>query len=190
MFTPRNGTLGARVLLLSACLGVMCVAAPVQAQDKSKAAAAAPTTTDPEKKAAQPQAPQIPWIVNCASVTGRMNCEAVQTLTIQKTGQLLLSISVRVPEKSKTGAIMLHLPHGMFLPDGVSLTIDGKTPQKQAVQTCDQKGCYVGLPIDEALLKSLQTGKLLSIAFKSLEKRDITVSISLSGFKEAYNKLL
>ena len=85
---------------------------------------------------------------------------------------------------------MMRLPHGMFLPDGVSMTVDGKTLPKQAVQTCDQKGCYVGLPIDDALLKSLQTGKTLSIAFKSLEKKDITIPISLSGFKEAYDKLL
>lgn len=129
-------------------------------------------------------------MVNCASVTGQMACEAVQTLTIQKTGQLLLSVSVRMPPGSKTGAMMLHLPHGMFLPDGIVLAIDGAPGHKQAVQMCDQKGCYVGMPLDEPFLKSLQTGKTLSISFKSLEKSDITVPISLSGFKEAYLKLL
>ena len=41
-----------------------------------------------------------------------------------------------------------------------------------------------------ALLKSLENGKTLSIVFKSLEKQDITIPISLSGFKEAYQKLL
>lgn len=109
---------------------------------------------------------------------------------IEKTGQLLLSVSVRMPPGSKTGAMMLHLPHGMFLPDGIALTIDGAAGQKQPVQMCDQKGCYVGMPIDDTLLKSLQTGKTLSISFKSLEKKEITVPISLSGFKEAYAKLL
>jgi invasion protein IalB len=157
----------------------------------AKAPAAAPAAKEaPPKPAADAAAPQIPWLVNCASVTGKMACEVVQTLTIQKTGQLLLSISVRIPANSKTGAMMLHLPHGMFLPDGVSLSIDTNATQKQPIQTCDQKGCYVGLPIDGALLKSLESGKTLSIVFKSLEKKDITVPISLSGFKEAYQKLL
>jgi invasion protein IalB len=86
--------------------------------------------------------------------------------------------------------MMLHLPHGMFLPDGVSLSIDTNAAQKQPIQTCDQKGCYVGLSIDDALLKSLESGKTLSIVFKSLERNDITIPISLSGFKEAYQKLL
>jgi invasion protein IalB len=94
----------------------------------------------------------------------------------------LLSISVRIPTNSKTGAMMLHLPHGMFLPDGVTLAIDTNAAQKQPIQTCEQKGCYAGLPIE--------SGKTLSIVFKSLEKQDITVPISLSGFKEAYQKLL
>ena len=163
--------------------------AQAPAAPAAKAAPAKEAVKDP-KAAAAPQAPQIPWIVNCASVTGQMACEAVQTLTIQKTGQLLLSVSVRMPPGSKTGAMMLHLPHGMFLPDGVALAIDGASGPKQAVQMCDQKGCYVGMPIEETFLKGLQTGKTLSVSFKSLEKKEITVPISLSGFKEAYAKLL
>ncbi|WP_195930701.1 invasion associated locus B family protein [Hyphomicrobium album] len=157
----------------------------------AKAPAAAPAAKEaPPKPAADAAAPQIPWLVNCASLPDQMSCEAIQTLTIQKTGQLLLSISVRIPPNSKTAAMMLHLPHGMFLPDGVSLTIDTNPPQKQPVQTCDQKGCYVGVPIDDTLLKTLQSGKILTIAFKSLEKKEITIPIALSGFKEAYAKLM
>lgn len=159
-------------------------------------APAAPAAKTAPAKAAAKQAPaaaaqaaQIPWVVNCASTTGHMACEAVQSLTIEKTGQLLLSVSVRVPAGSKTGAMMLHLPHGIFLPDGIALTVDGAAPQKQPVQMCDQKGCYVGLALDEALLKSLQTGKTLAVTFKSLEKKDIMVPVSLGGFKEAYAKL-
>lgn len=162
------------------------------------ATAQAPTTkTAPSKEASKeakpvpdPQAPPIPWLVNCASLTGKTTCEAVQSLMIEKTGQLLLSVSVRVPPGSKIGALMLHLPHGMFLPDGIALAIDGGAGQKQPVQMCDQKGCYVGMPIDDTLLKSLQTGKTLSISFKSLEKKDIMIPVSLGGFKEAYGKLL
>ena len=177
-----------RTLLMACCIGVISLPSPSLAQ--AKTAAAKPTDKTPAKTAPAPQAPQIPWLVNCASVTGQMSCEAVQRLTIQKTGKLLLSVSVRIPEKSKKGAMMLHLPHGMFLPEGVALTIDGKKPKKEPVQTCDQKGCYVGLALDEPLLKDLESGKTLSISFKNLQKQDIKVPVSLSGFKEAYGKLL
>lgn len=79
--------------------------------------------------------------------------------------------------------------HGLFLPEGGTLTVDGKSPKKEAVQTCDPKGCYVGLPLDAELLKQPQSGKTFSIAFKNLQKQDIKVPVSLSGFKEAYSKL-
>jgi len=150
---------------------------PPAAVDKSAAAKAAP------------QQPPTPWLVNCASTGTEVTCEANQRLVVQKTGQLLLAVTVRIPPQSKTGAMMLHLPHGLFLPDGISLEIDGKAGKQQAVQTCDQKGCYAGLPIDDAYLKDLQTGKTLTVAFRNLQKEDMRIPVSLIGFKEAYAKL-
>lgn len=170
---------------LFVCAGIVISGMPAAAQKAAK-----PEAKEPAEAAARPAGPQIPWLVNCASVTGQMACEAVQRLTIQKTGQLLLSVSIRIPPKSKDAAMMIHLPHGMFLPEGVVLAIDGKEQKKEPVQTCDPQGCYVGMPIEGGLLKSLQEGKMLSVSFKNLQKQDIKLPISLSGFKEAYTKLL
>jgi invasion protein IalB len=118
-----------------------------------------------------------------------MACEVVQRLIIQKTGQLLLSVTVRIPPQSTNPAMMLHLPHGLFLPDGVLLDVDGKSPKKHDVQTCDQKGCYVGLALDGDTLKSLQTGQAMTIAFHNLQKEPVRIAVLLSGFGEAYKKL-
>jgi len=158
------------------------------AQEKAKASPTAPADKAAAAQAT-PEAPSVPWLVNCASTGGQVACEASQRLVVQRTGQLLLGVTVRIPPDSKTGAMMLHLPHGLFLPDGVTLDIDGKAGKKHEVQTCDQKGCYAGLPIDDAYLKSLQSGKAMTVAFRNLQKEDVRVPISLSGFKEAYGKL-
>lgn len=179
----------ARLLMILCCIGALCAPAMAQAQKKAGAATAT-AAPDPNAKPTEPQALPIPWLVNCASVTGQMACEAEQTLTIKKTGQVLLKVSVRVPEKSENGAMMIQLPHGMFLPDGVTLAVDGKAAKKEPIQTCDPKGCYVGLPLDAALLKDLESGKALSVTFKDLKKNDIKIPVSLSGFKEAYAKLM
>ena len=158
---------------------------PVAAQSaKAKSAAS-------ESKGANPQAaPKIPWIVNCASVTGQVNCEAVQRLMLQKTGQLLLGITIRLPKGAKDPTMMVQLPHGMYLPSGVSLKIDDSAAKKEPVQTCDAKGCYVGLAIDPGLLKTMQSGKAMTVTFQNLAKKDITIPVTLSGFAEAYKKLL
>lgn len=168
--------------------GIIMLNSAVGAQEKTKAPPTAPTDKAAAAQAA-PEAPSVPWLVNCASTGGEVACEASQRLVIQKTGQLLLGVTVRIPPESKTSAMMLHLPHGLFLPDGVTLDIDGKAGKKHEVQTCDQKGCYAGLPIDDAYLNALQSGKTLTITFRNLQKEDVRVPITLSGFKEAYGKL-
>lgn len=176
------------VSIIAFIAGTMVLCAAVSAQEKAKA-----SPTAPADRAAAAQAtaemPSVPWLVNCESTGGPVACEASQRLVVQKTGQLLLGVTVRIPPEAKTGAMVLHLPHGLFLPDGVTLDVDGKSAKKHDVQTCDQKGCYAGLPIEDPYLKTLQTGKAMTVAFRNLQKEDVRVPISLSGFKEAYAKL-
>jgi len=169
-------------------VGIIALSGAAGAQEKAKSSPTAPADKAVAAQAA-PEAPTVPWIVNCASTGGQVACEASQRLVVQKTGQLLLAVTVRIPPESKTAAMMLHLPHGLFLPDGVTLDVDGKGSKKQEVQTCDQRGCYAGLPIDEAYLKELQSGKTMTVAFRNLQKEEVRVPIALSGFKEAYGKL-
>ncbi len=177
---------------LSIVLGICLLASANFGLNQSALAQAKKSKTAPKETAASTKAaaPKIPWIVNCASLTGQVSCEAVQRLTIKKTGQLLLGITVRLPKGAKDPTMMVQLPHGMFLPPGVSLQIDEKPAKKEPVQTCDAKGCYVGLAIDASLLKTLKSGKSLTVSFQNLAKKEIRIPIALSGFAEAYTKLL
>lgn len=169
-------------------MGTMVLCAAASAQEKAKASGTTPADK-PAAAQASPEAPSVPWLVNCASTGSQVTCEASQRLVVQKTGQLLLGVTVHIPPEAKTGAMMLHLPHGLFLPDGVTLDVDGKSAKKHDVQTCDHNGCYAGLQIEDSYLKTLQSGKALTVAFRNLQKEDVRVPISLSGFKEAYAKL-
>lgn len=171
--------------LLTLSVMVLALDTPVVAKTNAPKVA-----TIKQKATKQPAAPQIPWMVNCATTTGRVVCAASQRLTIKKTGQLLLGLTFQIPPKSKSATMMLQLPLGMFLPDGVAVRVDRQPAHKEPIQTCNSKGCYVGMAIDSKFLKSLKTGKSLSITFKNLQKKEITIPISLAGFKEAYQKLL
>ena len=182
--TQRRTTVLASALLVA--VSAFAHGALAQSNDRLKKFAQQPAA----KSAPKAQAPQIPWLVNCAAVKGKSACQAIQRLTIRKTGQLLISVSVRIPPKSKNAAMMLQLPHGLFIPEGVSLKIDDQAAKKHPIQTCDARGCYVGLPIDSRMLKSLRGGKTFSIGFKNLTKKDILIPLSLGGFEEAYKKLL
>ncbi len=57
------------------------------------------------------------------------------------------------------------------------------------MQTCEAAGCYAGLRIEPALLEALRTGSELTFVIKDLQKRDITLTLTLDGFADAYATL-
>lgn len=85
--------------------------------------------------------------------------------------------------------MLLHLPHGMFLPAGIRLKIDEIVERKEAVQTCDQRGCYVRFEMADRFLNGLIRGNKFVVIFKNLQKQDFTIPLSLKGFSAAYKKM-
>ncbi|MGH1350125.1 MAG: invasion associated locus B family protein [Methyloligellaceae bacterium] len=132
----------------------------------------------------------LPWQVNCSSNGVKINCAASQQLFLRKTRQLLLSITVRATPDKKNGVMMVQLPHGLHLPSGLKFKIDNEKEDTQQIQTCDQRGCYVGMPVKGALLKKMRSGKVLNVTFKNVNQKDIKISVPLKGFDQAFAKLV
>lgn len=84
---------------------------------------------------------------------------------------------------------MIQLPLGLFLPAGITLQLDGQKPEQLEVQTCDQKGCYVGSAISAKMLDAMKQGEKMTIAFQDLPKNKISVPVPLKGFAAAYQKV-
>ncbi len=142
------------------------------------------------KKTAKSVPSPLPWKVNCASDGVKINCAASQQLFLRKSRQLLLSITVRASADKKSGVMMVQLPHGLHLPSGLKFKIDSEKEDAQPIQTCDQRGCYVGMPVKGALLKKMRSGKALNITFKNVNQKDIRISVPLKGFDQAFAKLV
>lgn len=160
-------------------------AAPAQkkaapAQKKAKSGKAAP-------KEAANTGPG--WAVRCDNAGQGLACKAMQTIVLAQTRQLLLSVSVSKPGKDKTAPVLLQLPHGLFNPAGVSLSIDDAKAEKLPIQTCDAKGCYAGTALSSKKIAAMTKGGKLSVVFQDLKKQNITVPVPLKGFAEAFKKL-
>ncbi len=85
--------------------------------------------------------------------------------------------------------MLLHLPHGMHLPAGVVIRVDKGKPIKVAIQTCDLRGCFAGVPVDAVMLKAKKRGQTLSVALRNLKKQTIAINLNLKGFTAAFKKL-
>jgi invasion protein IalB len=127
--------------------------------------------------------------VNCDNSGKGLECKASQTIVMAKTRQLLLAVSVSRPAGGKDGAMLIQLPHGLFNPAGVTLSVDDQKGEALQIQTCDAKGCYAGAPITPDRLAAMSKGIKLNVVFQDLKKQNITVPVPLKGFEDAYKKL-
>jgi invasion protein IalB len=155
------------------------------------AAQAATPVAPPASGEGAPQPQGTEWVSRCASEArqGALECALEQTAVLQKTGQLIAAVSVRVPADTHQPTLAVQIPVGLFLPAGVSLQIDDKKPLTLPLQTCDLKGCYAAMPISPDMLAELKGGKKLAVSFQNLTKENISVPLQLANFEQAYQKI-
>ncbi|CAN7614490.1 invasion associated locus B family protein [Aminobacter sp. LjRoot7] len=132
-----------------------------------------------------------PWAVNCASgaTINELQCQVSQNLTESKTGQRVLTVTIR-KENAKGGlAMLLALPHGLFLPSGASYQIDQGEKVTVAIQTSDQNGAYAAAPLTPELITAMKAGTNLNVGMESVTRKAVAIPVSLAGFTAAIDKL-
>lgn len=129
------------------------------------------------------------WTVRCDNSGEKLACKALQSIVLAKTRQLLISIAVSKPKKGEDAAMLLQLPHGLYNPAGLKVSIDDGAVQSLEIQTCDAKGCYAGMPITPQRHAAMTKGKAIKVVFQNLKKQSITVPVPLKGYEAAYKKL-
>jgi invasion protein IalB len=131
------------------------------------------------------------WITNCGNEpqTGLSVCKVEHTILLAKTGQQLLKITVRKEAGAPLPAVMIHVPFGLYMPDGIQVRIDEQEALQLEIQTCNEDGCYAGSAVSEEMLASMIGGKTFSVTFRNLEKKEMTVPVPLADFGPAYAKV-
>ncbi len=178
-----------RIVAASAALWLLAASVgPALAEDAAKEA----QSKQPQAKEAGPKpADANPWAVNCSSgsATGELQCQVSQNLTEAKTGQRVLTVTVRRDSSNGSLAMLLALPHGLFLPSGASYQVDQGQKVVIAIQTSDQNGAYAATPLSPELAKAMKSGTNLNIGMESVTRKPVTIPVSLAGFTAAVAKL-
>ncbi|UIJ71476.1 invasion associated locus B family protein [Aurantimonas sp. HBX-1] len=163
--------------------------APAPATPATPAPTPAPSPPTAAPPASAPAAAAGPnWRVNCEGEGTAKRCTVLQNLVAdQGQGQQRLLTVMIQPGGDGQPALLLALPHGLFLPAGVQLQIDKGEARKLVIQTADQNGSYAGTAIEPALLEQLKRGSLLDVTFQSAQQQAVTVPVTLAGFSAAFD---
>src|SRR5262245_33915892 len=157
------------------------------------AAAASIVLLAAASQSAPAQAPEAPppaaWRVECSGDGKVLECRAVQQVFHRETRQLLLSVAVRPSADDKSGAMLVTLPLGLNVSEPVQVKVDNGAPEKQAIQTCTNVGCFVALTLPDKLVAAMRTGTAdLKITVQDANKKPVEMSLPLLGFALAFDK--
>jgi invasion protein IalB len=102
--------------------------------------------------------------------------------------QTLLTLSI-VKNETSAFNISLQLPHGLDIPYGAKLDVDGKQILSLPIKTSQSNGAHTSETLSYTNLNTMKKGNTLNVVFRGTNKSNITVPVSLSGFSKAFDKL-
>jgi invasion protein IalB len=129
------------------------------------------------------------WRVECANDGKALDCRAINRVHQRETQQLIAAVAIRMPPDTRKPVLAIQLPLGIQVTEQVSLQVDQHKAERHPVQTCTQTGCILGANATDALLAAMRSGKDLKVAFQSVTRQTITVTMPLAGFGLAYDKI-
>jgi invasion protein IalB len=129
------------------------------------------------------------WRVECANDGKQLDCRTINRVHQRDNQQLIAAVAVRVAPDTKKPVLAIQLPLGIQVTEQVALRVDEGPTERFPVQTCTQTGCVVGAAFSEALLGAMRSGKELKVAFQSMTRQTVTVTMPLVGFAIAWDKI-
>lgn len=178
------GTVVALAALASALLSVVVPAAaqqPAPGAGRPKA-----KTADP---APAPAAEQVAWAWRCTNQTqNKAGCEMSQTI-VDRNGRVQALITVSKASDGATSVMVFRIPHGAYLPSGLSVVIDDAPPLALPFQKSDPQGVYAALPMSDKVLSDLRKARQFKLVVQINKGEDLPIAGSLAGFGAVYDRI-
>ena len=129
------------------------------------------------------------WSVDCNNHTSpdQLTCLMQQTVFAGKTNRRIFSATIRkVRDKH---LLILALPHGLNLLEGVKVSIDSGEAKTYPIHTADINGAYANIVLTDDMSDSMRAGNILSLNVMASSANAIELQLSLAGFSAAYDLL-
>lgn len=149
------------------------------------------TATSGEKKPADKKAAsKTAWAVTCSDQpAGQFVCQMTQTVLDQKSRRQLLLLSIKKAKDIPANVMLFRLPHGIYLPTGLTVRIDNGNTSKLPFQKSDRTGVYAALPLTDKLINDMKRGRKIIIGAALNKGQHFKLSGALTGFTKAYDRI-
>lgn len=156
-------------------------------------------TTDKAQKPAQAQPSKAEaaaeqfkqWALQCVELGKEPARCQISGSTLSGDGkQVILVMSLAFRPDGKTVAMQMAVPLGVALKDGVKINVAGGYEAAMALSRCTPQGCLVEGAVEPALVEAMKAKAAATVTVATPEGKAIPITLSLSGFSDAYTALL
>jgi len=137
------------------------------------------------------------WTVACGAdpdQADRNVCQLFQDIQAQREGvddpQTLLRVRIGYDPDQQIAAVILQMPLGLLLREGVLMQVDDTDALRLGVQTCTPQGCRAVMPLDATKEAQFRAGNLLKVRVATINGQAITMGVSLVGFGSGMDALI
>jgi invasion protein IalB len=133
------------------------------------------------------ETPTGKWLVQCNNQQNfdKLYCQLNQT---QRTTTGVRLLSVTILENASGGTDMvLSLPHGVALQDGVNYKIDSGAKRSGNITVADGNGSYSKIPLSAEDIANMRKGTSLEVSAFVEGSNGIAFNVDLTGFARAYD---
>ena len=130
--------------------------------------------------------PQPEWqkICNQNTETQEVICVTTRQL-LATTGQVLSSVMIQ--EKKDSKKLLVAVPPGMLLRQGLNVKIDGANEKTVTYSICVPNLCFGDVDITPEYVTALKAGNELVVTATNQRGRQLNFNLSLSGFTKSYD---
>jgi len=135
------------------------------------------------------QTAETGWQVVCRAANqdrSKLGCAVIhETYSAQDRARLT---SVEIVKNDKNRTMIVSVPQGVSLKDGIELGIDGTKQGVLSYSHCISNSCFATFELTDAVVNMLKKSKSLELTFLDLQASKIKTDIPMSGFVQALGK--
>ncbi|HBF30244.1 invasion associated locus B family protein [Rhizobium sp.] len=132
------------------------------------------------------------WITRCETAKRgdetTKSCEIAQAIAGGNGQGKIAQIVIGRAQGEKVDRVVVELPAGIWLPDGVLMKVADKDFATLTFKRCVQS-CFASAPLTDAQREALFAATAASFVFKDATQKPVTLPLSGKGIREAYKAM-
>ncbi len=182
----RATTIGLIGVAVASVIAFVVVAAGVHetaTQQPAPPSQAAPTQA---ASAAAPKPSGALWAKTCArSPAGADVCFVEQFAIAEPQHAVMLRVQIGYMGPGGKPRMIISTPSGVWLPGGLTLTLDQNKPIALPFNTCESDGCVAAVELGQDALDRFAAGKVLTVRYLQSTSNPIDIPVQLASLAAA-----